>query len=330
MALSTAPYRTQVPALSPTLNAPISWEPPKVEDCPDGEDGESPTGQSSSSPPITPATSETSFELDTDDQKDDERHGERITSFSTKQRKQNLDTTTQLGSNKPNISAPLSRRSLASRKSPSKISRDDAVCATPDRSQTDHEVTQKGGKCTDFFLVTSLLFLRYFGLQTVTWATRTQLEPRLTFDAPDANLLKRHDQGPTSTLPCHPAVPRITPAILMSTVFPHTYSSSLPSLTTSSTASSLRSTSPTMNSPPVSPSGRPKVRFSNRGPPIIHSHGRSSIVSHQPSESLSRNDGMEDHDIAQSWGVLFDSEGSPTPRLSYVLWILASRLVSQA
>jgi hypothetical protein len=80
---------------------------------------------------------------------------------------------------------------------------------------------------------------------------------------------------------------------------------------------------------PMSPSDRPKVRFRDRGPPVIHSQARPGCSRPPSSEQQQQQHSSSAPNAAaaqQGWGVLFD-EGYSTPRLGHVLRGLAALVV---
>lgn len=85
----------------------------------------------------------------------------------------------------------------------------------------------------------------------------------------------------------------------------------------------------------MSSPGGPKVRFSNREPPVIHSQGRPGVPPNKTPDTppLSPTRQAFNPSVGSSidlaWGTLFENPGYLTPRLRLVLEGLASYIVGK-
>lgn len=159
ISVPSATCKAQGATVSQIRPISVTWQPPKVEDCPDGEDQETPS-VAGTPLPATPTTSETSFESDTDDQEEKGNHGMTKDAFATLGERCSSTKAPWLPS-KPNTSAPLSRRSATSQQATLEISQDNTVRVTTANPPTDHRVTQQDGMRSLFRVVSSLY--RHFG-----------------------------------------------------------------------------------------------------------------------------------------------------------------------
>ncbi|KAL0940932.1 uncharacterized protein CTRU02_203695 [Colletotrichum truncatum] len=89
-------------------------------------------------------------------------------------------------------------------------------------------------------------------------------------------------------------------------------------------ASVMPSLSQSQDTAPIS-SQQKAVRFRNRGPPVIHCQPRVEPEAVSPTAAISPQ--VELSSVDKAWGVLFDSDGFPTQRLSSVLRGLAKYMI---
>ncbi|KAH6688600.1 hypothetical protein F5X68DRAFT_80908 [Plectosphaerella plurivora] len=291
-AAAMAPPPTSARLCPPRLTTTMTWQPPSVEDTVDEgeeENQETPCAKDLLSPATlaalaTPATSVTSFESDTPDEREDNlpprRHSSAISRAASRS-----------PSYRSNISAPLARRASSHQAEHPFLRDDDASTRVIPEARTDDDSRdrQVGG---------SAMKSQNNGLQ---------LPPSPAF---------------------HSTVSRITPAALSSIFPPNTASLSI---NTSPTATSPLCLSPSMSAAdmpsPLSPSDRPKVRFRDRGPPVIHSQARPTGPRPLSSEHQGAPNAAPQQQ-QQGWGILFD-EGYSTPRLGHVLRGLAALVISR-
>lgn len=108
-----------------------------------------------------------------------------------------------------------------------------------------------------------------------------------------------------------------------SSVVSESTSSKVSALSSSRRPSALMSASP--ESPCPSPKTRPTVRFSDRGPVVLHGRPKLMPPRAEVPEMDANSAGLSAVDV--KWGRLFDDNGAPTARLGQLLRGIANYLV---